>query len=101
MKTFGETLRELREGKGLLLRDVGSALTTDVALLSKFERDERKPTKGQVLAFAKYYNTNSDNLLIAWLSDKITDEVVDEAVALRAVHVAQRKIKFQQRKRQR
>ncbi len=99
MKTFGENLRELRETKGLLLREVGNALALDTALLSKFERNERKPSKDQVLAFAKYYRANPENLLVEWLSDKIADEFGSEEVALKAVHVAERKIKDFQLKR--
>lgn len=99
MKTLGECLRELRESKGLLLREVGGALSLDTALLSKFERNERKPTKDQVLAFAQYFNANSKNLLVAWLSDKITDEVANEKVALKAVQVAEKKIRDSKLKR--
>lgn len=98
MRTFGETLRDLREGKGLLLREVGKALALDIALLSKFERNERKPSKEQVLIFAKYYNSNSEKLLIAWLSEKIAHEVGNDEVALKAVQVAERKIKEYQRR---
>ncbi|MBK7652067.1 MAG: helix-turn-helix transcriptional regulator [Flammeovirgaceae bacterium] len=93
MKTFGENLRELREAKGLLLREVGDTLKMDTALVSKFERDERKPTKDQVLAFAKFYNTSAENLLVAWLSEKIAYELVDEKVALKAVQLAEQKIR--------
>lgn len=99
MKTIGESLRELRESKGLLLREVGNALALDVALLSKFERNERKPNKDQVLAFAEYYGASPKHLLIAWLSDKIADEIGDEEVALKAVQVAEQKIKDYQHKR--
>jgi len=93
MKSFGEKLRELRETKGLLLREVGDTLNLDTALVSKFERNERKPTKEQVLAFAKFYNTNAESLLVAWLSEKIAYELVDEKVALKAVQLAEQKIR--------
>lgn len=93
METFGEILRELRESKKLLLREVASSLNLDTALVSKFERNERKPSKDQVLAFAKFYGANQDDLLVAWLSEKIATEIEGEDLALKAVQQAEAKIK--------
>lgn len=71
----------------------------DTALLSKFERDERKPSKEQVLSFAKYYKVNSDKLLLAWLSDKIAVEVLHEDLAQEALRAAGEKVEFLKRKK--
>ena len=98
MNTLGQILRERREAQGLLLRQVAAALEMDTALLSKFERDERKPNKEQVLAFAKYYNVKADELLLAWLSDKIAGEVQNEDLAKEALKAAEKKIDFFKRK---
>ena len=40
-KTIGEILRENREKKGMLLRQVSAKLAIDTVILSKIERDER------------------------------------------------------------
>lgn len=93
MQTIGQKLRELREKENLLLRQVAAALEMDTALLSKIERDERKPGKEQVFAFAKYYNVKPDDLLVAWLSDRLASEVKDEDLGLKAMQMAQQKIK--------
>lgn len=98
MNTLGQILREQRESKGLLLRQVAAALEMDTALLSKFERDERKPNKEQVLAFAKYYNANPDELLLAWLSDKIANEVQNEDLASQAIKEAGKKVEQHKKK---
>ena len=45
METFGDIIKTERESKSLLLRQVASALEIDQAIISKFERGERKPTK--------------------------------------------------------
>jgi transcriptional regulator with XRE-family HTH domain len=92
LKTLGQILRTYRESKGLLLRQVAAALDLDTALLSKYERDARQPSKEQVLAFARYYNVNVEELLIAWLSDKIAGEVQNEDLAKEALKAAERKI---------
>ena len=98
MNTLGQILREQRESKGLLLRQVAAALEMDTALLSKFERDERNPNKEQVLAFAKYYNANPDELLLAWLSDKIANEVQNEDLASQALKEAGKKVEQHKKK---
>lgn len=41
-KTFGQTIRNYREAKGLLLRQLAAALEVDTAFISKLERDEKK-----------------------------------------------------------
>ena len=98
MNSLGTILREHREAGGLLLRQVAAALEMDTALLSKFERDERKPNKEQVLAFAKFYNVNADELLLAWLSDKIANEMQNEDLAKQALKAADKKIDFRKKK---
>jgi transcriptional regulator with XRE-family HTH domain len=92
LHTLGQILREHRESKGLLLRQVAAAMEMDTALLSKFERDERKPNKEQVIAFAKYYSVGTDEMLLAWLSDKIAGEVQNEDLAKEALKVAEKKV---------
>ncbi len=99
METLGQILREQRESKGLLLRQVAAALEMDTALLSKFERDDRKPNKRQVIAFAKYYHMHTDELLLAWLSDKIAEEVRDEDFANEALKAAEKKVELFKRKK--
>lgn len=99
MNTLGQLLRELRESKGLLLRQVAASLDLDTALLSKFERDERKPSKEQVLSFSKFYNIDYEQLLLAWLSDKIANEMQDEDLAKEALKAAGKKIELIKRKR--
>ena len=94
MKTIGTILRELRESKGLLLREVGAKLSLDPTILSKVERDERMPTKEQVKALSKFYKEQKNEIIIAWLSDKLVYEVQDEKFALQAMQVAEEKIKY-------
>jgi len=97
MESLGDILRQQREKRSLLLRQVGASMEIDQALISKFERGERKPTREQVLQFAKLYDVNEDDLLIAWLSDKLANEVQNELLGLKAMHVAEKKIKYQNR----
>lgn len=99
MQSLGDILRQQRVKRNLLLRQVGASMEIDQALISKFERGERKPTRDQVLQFAKLYEMNQDDLLVAWLSDKLAYEVQDESLGLKAMQVAEKKIKYQNRKK--
>lgn len=94
MKNIGQTLRELRESKGLLLREIGAALSIDPTLLSKIERNDRMPTKEQVSALSEFYQDKKNEVLIAWLSDKLVYEIQDEDLALAAMKVAEQKIEY-------
>jgi len=94
LKTIGTTLRELREGKGLLLREVGAQLSLDPTILSKIEQDKRMPTKEQVKALGEFYKQQKNDVIIAWLSDKLFYEVQDEDLALQAMLVAEEKIRY-------
>lgn len=75
METFGDIIKIERENKGLLLRQVASALDIDQAIVSKFERGERKPSKEQVEKFAKFYDLDKNKLITSWLSDQIANTI--------------------------
>ena len=94
MKSIGEIIRKSREEKSLLLRQVAAEIEIDQALLSKIERNERMPTKEQVKRFAKFFGKNENELLIAFLSDKLVYEVQNEELALKAIQVAEKKINY-------
>jgi len=94
LKTTGEILRESREKKGLLLRQVAAMLNIDTAILSKVERSERKATKEQIIKLADIFNLNKDELLIQYLSEKIAYELLDEDVASKALKVAEQKVVY-------
>jgi len=94
MKSFGEIIKKAREENSYILRHVGAELDIDQAIISKFERGERKPTKEQVIKFAKFFELNKNDLLIAWLSDKIVYDLINESLAEQALKVAEKKIQY-------
>jgi predicted nucleotidyltransferase len=89
MKSYGETIRDLREDKSLPLRTVAAYLDIDQAILSKIERGIRKSTRLQVLSLAAYFEVDSDDLLASWLADKVLGELENEDMALKALKVAE------------
>ena len=87
-------IRKLREERELPLRTVAAFLDIDQAILSKIERGQRKPTREQVVKLAEYYKVKEKDLLVAWLSDKLVYEIENEQLALEALQMAEKKIKF-------
>jgi len=94
-KLIGEKLRMLREENELPLLKVAALLDIDIAILSKMERGERRLTKEIVMKLAKIYKHDKEELLILYLSEKIVNEVGKEDLALKAMHVAEEQIKYQ------
>jgi predicted nucleotidyltransferase len=94
MDNLGDTIRKLREDKELPLRTVAAYLDIDQAILSKMERGQRKLLREHVVKLAAYFRVKEDDLLIAWLSDKLVHEVEDEQIALKALKVAEEKIAY-------
>lgn len=92
MKSIGEILRLLREEHKQLLREVSAGVGIDQALLSKIERGERFPNKEQVLKLARHFNVNEDKLIIAWLSDKLVNDLLSEDLATEALKIAAKKL---------
>ena len=94
MKNLGEFIRKLRVEKQLRLRTVAAFLDIDQAILSKIERGQRKPGRELVSKLAAYYQVNEDEMLAAWLSDKLVYELADEEMALQALKLAEEKILY-------
>jgi transcriptional regulator with XRE-family HTH domain len=99
MDNLGEAIRKLREEKGLPLRIVAAFLDIDQAILSKIERGQRNATREQVVRLAEYFKIKESDLLVSWLSDKLVYEVADEQVALKALQVAEEKVKYNKSKK--
>lgn len=92
-RDFCIKVRQLREQKGLLLRQIAAALEVDTALVSKIERGERKASKEQVVKLAELLEINPDELLVIWLSDKIVDMLEEEPLAYKALKNSEKRLK--------
>jgi len=94
-KTFGETIKKLREAKNLPLREVAEAVNIDTSMLGKIEKNNRKPTKQLIEKFAKFFNVSEKKLIIVFLSDTIAYKVMDdENFAREVLKVAERKVMY-------
>ena len=98
-KSIGELLREKREEKGLLLRQVAAKLDIDTAILSKIERSERKANKKQIIKLAEILDLKEEDLIVQYLSEKILYEIQDEKLGQKALKVAEQRMKYINRKK--
>ncbi|MDD4437357.1 MAG: helix-turn-helix transcriptional regulator [Tissierellia bacterium] len=91
---FAEKIRQLREEKQLLQRQVSAALEMDNALYCKIERGDRIAKREQVVKLAKLFEVDSDTLLSLWLADKLFAVISDEnELAGEAINIVLEQIK--------
>lgn len=93
-KSIGQLLREFREHKELLVRQVAALLEIDPSLLSKIERGDKRPTRKQINQLADILDVDVNELMVAYLSDRLVYEVRDEDLAMEAIKVAEQKIEY-------
>lgn len=90
---FGNRIKELRESKGLLQRQLAASLEMDTPMFSKIERGERKAKREQVVILSKLLEENEEDFLTLWLADKVHEVLKDENVAVKALQVVTKDFK--------
>lgn len=99
-KTFGDTVKKLREGESLTLREVAEALKIDTSMLGKIEKNNRRPSKQLIEKFAKYFKVNSKDLMISFLSDSVAYQIMDEEdLSNEVLKVAEEKVRYMKTKK--
>lgn len=93
-ETFGEHIRKLREQFGLPLRKVAATLDIDPSTLSKIERGERSANKEMLPLLAELFSENEETLGLILLSDKVANDLMQEANPNEILKVAEEKIKY-------
>ena len=94
-KTFGDTVKKLREDLNLPLREVADALNIDTSMLGKIEKNNRKPTKQMIEKFAIFFKVSGKDLTIAFLSDTIAYQIMEEEdFSSEVFKVAEEKVEY-------
>ena len=89
---LGKRIKELREEKGLVQRQLAAELEIDTPMYSKIERGERRAKREQVIKLAEMLETDLDELLTLWLAGQIYEIVKDEKVANAAMNFVKTQI---------
>lgn len=95
MYSFAEKVKNLRSLSGKPLRVVSAYLNIDQAILSKIENGKRMASRDIVVKLSKFYGVEQEELITLWLADRIIYEVQDESLALKAMHLAEQTIAYQ------
>lgn len=90
---LGQKLRELREKKGMLLREVAAHLEIDTAMISKIERGEKSCKREHILKLAKVLESSEQELTVLSLSDSIYPIVKDETYGIKALDQVKKRLK--------
>ena len=91
MKTI---LKTAREQKNIKTRELAQLLGIDQALISKFENGSRKPTRDQIAKLASALEINYEELMIAWLKEKIYAEIGDDQFVYEAILQVQEEMSY-------
>lgn len=91
---FANKIKQLREERQLLQRQLASSLEIDTPMYSKIERGDRSAKRTQVVALAQLLSTDETELLTLWLADKVLDILNDEKeLAEKALEFVKRNLK--------
>jgi transcriptional regulator with XRE-family HTH domain len=90
---LGEKLRELREARGLVQRQVAAELEVDTAYVSKMENSGKPVSRNHLKKLSLLLGISTETLLTLWLADKVYDMVRDEQFGMRALEVAGEELK--------
>jgi len=82
---LGKRIKELREEKSLLQRQLAAELEIDTPMYSKIERGERKAKREQVIKLAELLQADKNELLTLWLAGQIYELIKNEQVAKNAI----------------
>jgi transcriptional regulator with XRE-family HTH domain len=94
METLGEILKNSREEKNLILRKVAAEVDVDQSLISKFEKNERRPTMEQLKRLAKFYKLSEKEIVINWYSEKIAEELKNTVSTSEILRIAEEKLNY-------
>ncbi|MCK9346753.1 MAG: helix-turn-helix transcriptional regulator [Bacteroidales bacterium] len=80
--SLSEKLKELRLKANLPQRKVAAAIDVDTATYCKFEKGVLRISREQLLKYADFLKTDTDNLLSIWLADQMKKTVSEESKAV-------------------
>jgi transcriptional regulator with XRE-family HTH domain len=90
---LGEKLKELRESKGLLQRQVAAVLDVDTAYISKMENNDKPVSKSHLVALAKVYDVPESELMPFWLGKKVLHVLENSEFSIQALNLVLKNIK--------
>lgn len=97
--SFGDHIRNLREDRKMLQRELSSKLQMDMGLLSKIERGTRKARREQVIAFADAFDIEASILEKLWLVEQVVELIQNESDAIVILKAVKKEIELKETNR--
>lgn len=85
--TLGDKLRQLRDKKNLMQREVGAVIEVDGAFISKVENNEKPINRKHLATLSKFFKIQEDELQTLWLADKIRLIIREEKLGKQAIQI--------------
>lgn len=85
--TLGDKLRQLRDEKQLMQREVGAIIDVDGAFISKVENNEKPINRKHLATLSNFFNVQEDELQTLWLADKIRLIINEEKLGKQAIKI--------------
>ncbi|MEM6515038.1 MAG: helix-turn-helix transcriptional regulator [Bacteroidota bacterium] len=95
--TLGEKIKELRESKEILQRQLAASLEIDTPMFSKIERGDRRAKREQVVQLATLLKADLNELLTLWLADQVIEIIKGEEVAKRVIQQVEKQLDTEKR----
>lgn len=91
---IGIKIREYREKKNLLLRQVAASLEIDTATLSKIERGVKPLNRNLLKKISVLYSIDYETLLSEWLADRLLTFIANEEkdISINAIRIVEKQI---------
>jgi transcriptional regulator with XRE-family HTH domain len=90
---LGQRLKELREARGFVQREVAAKLEIDTAYVSKMEKGDKQISRGWIPVLSKMLEVSESELLTLWLADKIEKQITGENLATLALELVLTRLK--------
>ncbi|MBU0695228.1 MAG: helix-turn-helix transcriptional regulator [Bacteroidetes bacterium] len=87
INTLGDKLRQLRDEKNLMQREVGAVIEVDGAFISKVENNEKPINRKHLTTLSKFFRVQEDELQILWIADKIRLIIKEEQLGKQAIQI--------------
>lgn len=95
--TLGQKIKELRESKGMLQRQLASILEIGDGFLSKVESDQKPLKREHLKTISDTFNCSFSELEALWIGSKVYDIVKDEQEGMNALKVAEEQMKYERK----
>ncbi len=89
---LGQKLKQLRESKGLVLRQVAAVLNVDTAYVCKMEKNDKPVSKSHLKALSKIYELPESELIPYWLGEKVLHILEGNEHSVEALNLVLRSI---------